>query len=81
MSFRVILSGSALARMKNFPDLAMNALIERTADLLAEPWDAHVLYPGRTDYRHTTFGGFGLLHFHVDEAAELITIYEVVWSG
>ncbi|MEU8251734.1 hypothetical protein [Nonomuraea sp. NPDC048916] len=81
MSFRVVLSSSALARMKDFPDAALTALVERTADLLEEPWDAQVLYPGRTDYRQATFGDYGLLHFHVDEQAELMTIYELVWAG
>ncbi|MEU8277220.1 hypothetical protein ACFYOK_36590 [Microbispora bryophytorum] len=42
--------------MKNLPDAALNALVERTADLIEEPWDAQALSPGRRDYRHTTFG-------------------------
>ncbi|WP_433513636.1 hypothetical protein ACQP2T_60455 [Nonomuraea sp. CA-143628] len=80
MSFRPVLSSSALARMKDFPDAALTALVEWTADLLEEPWDAQVVYPGRTDYRQATFGDYGLLHFHVDEKADLITIYTLVWA-
>jgi hypothetical protein len=66
---------------EGLPRCCPEALVERTADLLEEPWDAQVLYPGRTDYRQATFGDYGLLHFHVDEKAELITIYELVWAG
>ncbi|MEU7942476.1 hypothetical protein [Microbispora bryophytorum] len=81
MTYQVRLAAAVLARMKNLPDAALNALVERTADLVEEPWDAQALYPGRRDYRHTTFGDFGLIHFHVDEQAELITMYELVWAG
>ncbi|WP_433352393.1 hypothetical protein ACQP25_04700 [Microtetraspora malaysiensis] len=77
----MVLAPSVLANMKNLPDTALTALVERTADLIEEPWDAQVLYPGRRDYRQTTFGDLGLIHFHADEAAELITIYELVWAG
>ncbi|MEW9527558.1 hypothetical protein [Microbispora sp. NPDC049125] len=81
MSYRVPLAGSVLARMKDLPDHALTALVERAADLVDEPWDAQVLYPGRRGYRQAVFGGFGVIHFHVDEPAELITVYELDWTG
>ncbi|KAB8182838.1 hypothetical protein [Microbispora catharanthi] len=81
MSYRVVLAPSVLVNMKNLPDAALTALVERTADLIEEPWDAQVLYPGRRDYRQATFGDLGLIHFHVDDDVELITIYELVWAG
>jgi hypothetical protein len=31
-------------------------------------------------YRQVTFGeGYGLLSFHVDDAAELISIFDIAW--
>ncbi|GAA3832432.1 hypothetical protein GCM10022226_62070 [Sphaerisporangium flaviroseum] len=82
MSYRVELGGLALAKMKGFPDEALTALVARTAYLVREPWDAHVVDPSRTDLRQTTFGdGVGIMWFRVDEAAELITIYDLVWAG
>jgi len=33
-------------------------------------------------YRQVTFGGgYGLLSFHVDDAAELISIFDIAWIG
>lgn len=82
MSYHVELRGVALAKMKDFPPEALTALVARTADLVREPWDATVARPGRTDFRQTTFGdGMGVLWFHVDEEAELIEIYDLIWAG
>ena len=35
----------------------------------------------RTEFRHATFGEFGIKYFKVDDAAELITIFNVTWVG
>ena len=35
-----------------------------------------------TGYRQAVFGfGWGLLTFHVDDAAELIRIFDLIWIG
>ncbi len=82
MSYRIELRGLALTKMKDFPPQALTALVARAADLAHEPWEAQVARPGRTDFRQTTFGdGMGVLWFHIDEAAELIEIYDLIWAG
>ncbi|MFI6320739.1 hypothetical protein ACIBG8_24595 [Nonomuraea sp. NPDC050556] len=81
MSYRIKLESSALAKLGNFPSDALAALVERSATLVDEPWDASALYPGRSDYRETTFGAVGIMRFLVDEDAELIRVYEIVWAG
>jgi hypothetical protein len=37
VSYRVELAGSALARMKDLPDEALNALVRRSAELVDQP--------------------------------------------
>ncbi|GAA4588383.1 hypothetical protein GCM10023194_39860 [Planotetraspora phitsanulokensis] len=81
MSYRVDLHVAALSQMKGLPEEALDALISRTADLVEKPWDARVLYKDDPDFRMTTFGDFGVLYFKVDEADELITIFNVTWAG
>ncbi|MEQ4203748.1 hypothetical protein [Actinopolymorpha sp. B9G3] len=72
---------AALAEMKGLPTKALDALVSRTVELIEEPWDARVLYMDQPEFRHTTFGGFGIMYFKVDEATELITIFNVTWVG
>lgn len=57
--------------------------MERVAVLVLEPWDATVIPPGNDPaYRWTIFGGgYGLLSFRVDEAAEVIRIFDILWIG
>ncbi|WP_214103573.1 hypothetical protein [Acrocarpospora catenulata] len=71
----------ALAQMKGLPFEAILALAARTAELIDEPWDATAVYPDDPSFRRTVFGDFGVRAFHVDEKAELIMIYSVVWAG
>ena len=52
--------------------------------LLADaPWDASVLPPGDVaSFRETTFGdGLGLIDFYVDDAVEILRIFNLVWIG
>ncbi len=52
-------------------------------DLVEEPWDAAIMPPGKDPaYRMTVFGaGYGLLTFHVDDAFEIIRIFDLTWIG
>ncbi|WP_433517659.1 hypothetical protein ACQP2T_20220 [Nonomuraea sp. CA-143628] len=74
MSHRIELAPAALAKLANFPDEAMTALVERSAHLVDAPWDAFPVYPDRTDFRETTFGAFGIMRFVVDDDQELIRV-------
>jgi hypothetical protein len=40
-----------------------------------------LIHQGDRTARETTFGGFGILRFVVDDTTELITIYDLVWAG
>ena len=83
MTYQVRFEGQALAQLQGLPAAAFDALVERVVDLVEEPWDAAVMPPGDDPaYRRITFGaGWGLLTFHVDDTAELIRIFDLLWIG
>ncbi len=83
MSYRVEFGGGAQVQFHSLPEGAREALIERAVELADRPWDAAVRPPGAdTRFRETVFGsGNGLLGFYVDEAAQLIRIFDIVWIG
>lgn len=61
---------------------AYDALMERIIRLVDAPWDAWPVYPhGQPDYRETQFGEHGLLSFRVDDNAELLIIFNILWTG
>jgi hypothetical protein len=69
--------------MNKLPGKILDALVDRMVDLMDAPWDAEVAAPGDDPaYREVTFGsGYGLASFRVDDDAELIWVYNIVWIG
>jgi len=83
VSHLVRFEGKALVQLKGLPLAAFDAIVERVVDLVDEPWDAVVMTRGGDPaIRQTAFGhGYGLLTFQVDDSAELIRIFDIVWVG
>ncbi len=83
MIYRVEFEGAALVQLNGLPLAAFDALVERMVALVQEPWDADLMAPGNDQaYRQVIFGeGYGLLSFHVDDAAELVRIFDIAWIG
>lgn len=83
MSYKVRFGGQALVQLNGIPKVAFDVLVERVVDLVDAPWDAYVLPPGKDPaFRYTLYGdGLGIIIFHVDEASELIRIFDLVWAG
>jgi hypothetical protein len=85
VSYRPTLAGRALAQFSDLKDdqVIYDALMERIVQLAAEPWDAWPVYPGgeEPDFRETQFGARGLLSFRVDENAEILIIFSILWVG
>jgi hypothetical protein len=83
MAYRPEFEGPALLQLKGLPPAAFDALVERVAVLAEEPWDADLMASDRDpSYRQVVFGaGYGLLSFRVDDAGELIRIFDITWIG
>jgi hypothetical protein len=83
VSYAVRFEGGALVQLNGLPSAAFDALLERVAVLVDEPWDAAVLPPGDDPaYRMAMFdAGTGLLSFQADDAAETIRIFDITWVG
>jgi len=83
MTYQVEFEGAALVQLNGLPPTEFNALVERVVALVKEPWDADLMAPGDGPaYRQAIFGeGYGLLSFHVDDAIELIRIFDIAWIG
>ena len=73
--------GAALIQLNGLPAAAFDALVERVVALVQEPWDGDLMAPGNDRaYRQAIFGE-GLVSFRVDDAAELIRIFDIAWIG
>lgn len=83
MTYRVVLAAGATAKFHNLPEQARDALVARAADLIERPWDDVRVLPGDDQaFRGTTFDDSrGMLEFHVDDEAEIIRIFDIVWLG
>jgi len=83
VTYRVRFEAYALVQLHGLPREAFDALLDRVVELVEAPWDAVVMPPGDDPaYRRTVFGsGWGLLTFHVDDNAELIRIFDLIWIG
>ena len=82
MTYRVRFEGGALVQLRGLPAAGFDALLARVVELVDAPWDAIVMPPGDDPaYRQAVFGSWGLLTFHVDDDAELIRIFDLLWAG
>lgn len=85
MIYRATLTGRALSEFHDLsarPDIYA-VLIERVTRLTEAPWDAWAV-PADGDepaFRQTRFGDHGLLSFRVDEQAEVLIIFSIIWTG
>jgi hypothetical protein len=85
VSYRPDLTARALAQ---FHDLAADpviydALMGRILRLADAPWDGWPAYPGgvEPEIRQTQFGEYGLLSYRVDDQAEMLIIFSIIWVG
>jgi hypothetical protein len=83
VNYQIQFDGDALIQLRGFPTDAFEALLARVVELVAAPWDATLMPPGRDPaFRETVFGnGWGLLTFYVDDVAELIRIFDPTASS
>jgi hypothetical protein len=57
--------------------------VDCAAELAGQPWDAVIRSPGDDSrFREAVFGsGSGILGFYLDDDAQLIRIFDIVWIG
>jgi hypothetical protein len=72
---------AALAQLNGLPTDAFDALVARVVQLVDAPWDAAPLRHFGPGFRIVSFGAVGLACFYVDDSAEQIRIFDVVWAG
>ena len=86
MSYRPALTGRAFGQFSGLLSdrpVAYAALMERLARLADEPWDAWPVQPhgDEPQFRQAQFGEYGLLSFRLDEDAETLIIFNILWAG
>jgi len=81
LSYRVELHATALAQISGLPSDAFDALVSKLADVAERPWDAMAIYTNEPEFRQAIFGTFGLVAFYVDDALEIIRVFDITWTG
>ncbi len=83
VTYRVRLSGKVLGKLGGFPPAAMDVLVTVLAAVAEDPYDVLHSLPAGEDPRHrwAVLGVSGFVEFDVNDAAEVITVVEVTWTG
>jgi hypothetical protein len=85
VSYRPALTGQAMAQFQGLMrrEDVYEALMSRLLQLADAPWDAWPVQPdgGEPAFRAAQFGDYGLLLFRVDDQAETLVIFEILWAG
>lgn len=85
MSYRPVLTGRALEQFNDLKDdvEVYEAFMQHLLWLIDAPWDAWAVYPDgdEPEYRQSQFGEHGLISFRVDDDAEQLVIFYILWAG
>jgi hypothetical protein len=82
MAYRVELAKPALGQLGGLPSTAFDALITTMAEVSQYPDEPLRTLPTRDPHvRHAVFGRYGLVTFRIDDAAEIVTVIDVTWTG
>lgn len=82
MPYRVIPGDRARAKLGGFPPHAFDALIQTLADVASYPYDPLRTYPTKDpQIRWAIYGEWGFVEYHIDDAAELVTLTDLSWTG
>jgi hypothetical protein len=82
VNYRPHLESSALRQMHGLPGQAFDILVAVLARICDDPYDPVFSAPtGVSRRRVADVGDFGFIIFTVDEAAGLIRVFDLVWTG
>ena len=82
VSYRPYLESGALRQMHGLPEQAFDMLVTLLARICDDPYDPVFSAPtGVPRRRVADVGVFGFIVFAVDEAAGLVRVFDLVWTG
>jgi hypothetical protein len=82
VSYRPYLEPGALRQMGGFPEQGFDMLVTLLARICDNPYDPVFSAPtGVLQRRVADVGDFGFIVFAVDEAAGLVRVFDLVWTG
>lgn len=84
MSYRPWLEDRALRQMGGLPLDVLDTLTRAMARICEDPYDRVLSMPVRDDdprERMAELGDLGFTEFRIDEAAQLVRVYTLVWIG
>jgi hypothetical protein len=82
VSYRPHLESGALRQMHGLPEHALDMLVTLLTRICDDPYDPVFSAPtGVPRRRVADVGDFGFIVFAVDETADLIRVFDVVWTG
>lgn len=82
MSYRPYLETGALRQMHGLPEQGFDMLVTLLARICDDPYDPVFSAPtGVPRRRVADVGDFGFIVFVVDEAAGLVRVFDLVWTG
>ncbi|MGO9082639.1 MAG: hypothetical protein ACLQDY_27035 [Streptosporangiaceae bacterium] len=84
MTYRAWLTERALGQISGLPAPAFDTLIAVLARVCEDPYDPVFSVPagsGGPRRRVAELAGAGFIVFVVDDAAELVRIFDLIWTG
>jgi hypothetical protein len=83
VSWRPWLEDHALGQMRGLPAEASDVLVRTLARICDDPYDPVFSAPAPPvpSRRVADLGDFGFIEFALDEAAGLVRVYYLVWTG
>jgi hypothetical protein len=83
VSWRPWLEDRALRQMRGLPSAAVDTLVQTLVRICDDPYNPvfSVPVPPVPGRRVADLGDFGFIEFTVDEAAGLLRVYHLVWTG
>ncbi len=84
MSYRPWLGEQVLRQMRGLPTEGFDLLVQVLARICEDPYDrllSRDLRAGDPTRRMAALGDFGFVEFLVDDAAQLVRVVTLVWTG
>ena len=84
MSYRPWLGEQVLRQMRGLPTEGFDLLVQVLARICEDPYDRLLswdLRAGDPTRRMAELGDFGFVEFLVDDAAQLVRVVTLVWTG